>query len=70
MLNTGISEGGRPVGDLLDAEQERTDVAVLGLQVALVGKDPFVKQRHQVNVVGQSPPKLLHRVDVRINKPG
>lgn len=37
--------------------------------MGLVGPDPPVQPRHQVDVVGDSPRQLLRRVHVRVDEP-
>jgi hypothetical protein len=58
-----------PRSDELDAAEERGGVGVLLRHVRLVGPDPTVQPRQQVNVVGDPPRELLRRVHVRVHEP-
>lgn len=58
-----------PRSDELDAAEERRGVGVLLRHVRLIGPDPPVQPRHQVDVVGDPPRQLLRRVHVGVHKP-
>jgi hypothetical protein len=57
-----------PRADELDAAEEGGGIGVLLRHVGFIGPNPAVQPRHQVDVVGDPPRKLLRRVHMRVHE--